>query len=139
MEKKISQSSIHWEAANAAAVAAVRKAREMELRVSVVILDRGGHLVAALRDSPSFHTSGVAEDKAYTAVSFGMPTANWAEFMTNLSPMVQQGLPLRPRTAMFGGGLPIEIDGELVGAIGVSGASEEQDAEIAAAGIAAIA
>ena len=138
MEKKVSQASIHWEAANAAATAAIDKAREMEQNVSVVVLDRGGHVVASLRSSTSFHTLGVAENKAYTAASFGMPTSNWAGFMQQQSPLVQQGLPMLPKMAMFGGGLPIEIEGEIVGAIGVSGASEEQDSEIAAAGIAAI-
>ncbi len=138
MEKIVIQASIHWEAANAAALAAIRKAEELEQKVSVVVLDRGGHVVAALRSSTSFHTGGVAENKAYTAISFGMPTSKWADFMEAQSPLVQQGLPMLPKIAMFGGGLPIEIEGELAGAIGVSGASEEQDAEIASAGIAAI-
>ena len=139
MEKKVNQATIHWEAANAAALAAARKADEMGLKINVAVMERSGHMAAFLRMPGSpFHSIDVATDKAYTAVSFGFPTSGWADFLPTLSEEVRNALPNRPRLAAFGGGVPIEIDGEVVGAIGVSGATEQQDEEIANAGLAAI-
>jgi len=139
MEKKVQQSTIHWEAANALAVAAAEKATEMNVQVNIAVVERGGHLAAFLRmPGAAFHAIDVAMDKAYTAVSFGFPTTMWANILPGLSEQVRAGLSNRPRLAAFGGGIPIEFDGEIVGAIGVSGATEEQDCEIAEAALKAI-
>ena len=100
--------------------------------------DRSGRLTAFLRHpDAAFHSSDIAVDKAYTAVSFGVPTDKWPEIMSTMSEGVQSGMPLRDRFIAFGGGLPISLDGELIGAVGVSGASEEQDQICAEAALAA--
>ena len=80
----------------------------------------------------------IALDKAYTASSFGLPTSQWTEVLKHHSPAVAQGLVARPRFVAFGGGLPIVHQGERIGGIGVSGGSEQQDEEIAQAGLAVL-
>jgi len=88
-------------------------------------------------DAP-LHSIDIAIDKAYTAASFGLATSRWTEVLAEHSAAVRQGLVQRPRFVAFGGGLPIVDNGELTGAVGVSGGSEAQDEEIAKAGLAAI-
>ncbi|WP_454875341.1 GlcG/HbpS family heme-binding protein [Paraburkholderia xenovorans] len=111
----------------------------MEVRICVAIVDVGGNLVAFLRiPGAPLHSISISEDKAYTAVSFGMPTSRWHDEHKTQSEAVRQGLPLRPRFVAFGGGLPICVAGEVIGGIGVSGASEEQDEACAQAALAAM-
>ncbi len=89
-------------------------------------------------DGARFGTLTVSANKAFTAAAFGVPTKA-------LSDLVQPGQPLYGfadaaggRIAAFGGGAPIVRDDEVVGAIGVSGGSVDQDQDIAAAGAAAL-
>lgn len=127
-----------WELAQRAAQGAVSHAASIGVRINVSVLDGGGHPLAFLRmPGAPLHSIAISEDKAYTAVSFGVPTSAWESELQGQSNAVRQGLPLRPRFVMFGGGMPI-LAGELVaGAIGVSGASEQQDEECAVAGLVA--
>lgn len=126
------------EAAALAVSAAVAKARELGARINVAVVDGGGNLAAFLRMPGAFlHSIGIAQDKAYTAVSFGMPTADLYR-LVQADPALRDGLIRRDRMAAFGGGLPIIIDGQLVGGIGVSGASETEDGLCASAGLAAL-
>ncbi|MNY46019.1 hypothetical protein D3C86_1811630 [compost metagenome] len=73
-----------------------------------------------------------------TAVSFAMPTADVGKRLRDAPDHVRQCLILRPRLVPMGGALPLHLGGRLVGAIGVSGASEEQDCDCATAGYDAI-
>lgn len=108
-------------------------------RVSVAVLDAGGHLMAFGRSAGApLHTIELAQDKALTAVSFAMPTADVSHRLRDAPEHVRQCLMLRPRLVPMGGALPFHLHGRLLGAIGVSGASEEQDCECAQAGYAAI-
>lgn len=139
MELSQKHSSIHWEAAHAAVRGSVDKALALGVRVNAAVVDRSGIEIAFLRmPGAALHSMDVARDKAYTAASFGFPTKNWTEVLKSFSEEVQKGIILRPRLVVFGGGLPIRVDGEVIGAIGVSGASEEEDEICAAAGIAAL-
>ncbi len=127
---------IGWEAAQQAVKAAARRAAELGTLINVSVLDAGGNPVAFLRmNGAPLHSISICEDKAYTAVSFGLPTGAWTEVLRGHSEAVRQGLPLRPRFVMFGGGLPVHSNGVVIGAIGVSGGSEEQDEECARAGL----
>ena len=133
------QSSIHWEAAHTAVRAAIDEALALGVRVNAAVVDRSGIEIAFLRmPGAALHSMDVARDKAYTAASFGFPTKDWTQLLKTFSDEVQKGIILRPRLVVFGGGLPIVVDGEVVGAIGVSGASEEEDEVCARAGLAAI-
>jgi uncharacterized protein GlcG (DUF336 family) len=135
----VSLRCIDWRAAHAASGAAVQAAQDMGACVNVAVVDAGGLLAAFLRmPGAPLHSVDIAIDKAYTAVSFGLPTHQWAEALQGHSAAVRDGIVLRPRFVAFGGGLPIVDDGQRIGAIGVSGGSEEQDQSIAQAGLAAL-
>lgn len=139
MNLRIDQPQIHWEAAHRAVEGASRKALELGVKINVAVVDAGGNRLAFLRmNGAPLHSIAIAEDKAFTAASFGLPTDQWSAVLKQHSEAVQRGLPLVQRFVMFGGGVPIRVDGELIGGIGVSGASEEQDGECARAGLAAI-
>lgn len=139
MNKFVNQRLIDYPLAAASCQAAMKKADELGARINVAVVDRGGHLAAFLRHpDAAFHSSDIAVDKAYTAVSFGVPTHKWPQIMSTMSEATQRGMPLRDRFIAFGGGLPISIDGEIIGAVGVSGASEEQDLVCAEAALAAV-
>ncbi|MFJ7882388.1 heme-binding protein [Pseudomonas sp. NPDC096917] len=108
-------------------------------RVSIAVLDAGGHLMAFGRTAGApLHTIELAQDKALTAVSFALPTAEVSNRLRDAPEHVRQCLMLRPRLVPMGGALPFQLGERLLGAIGVSGASEEQDSECAAAGYGAI-
>ena len=83
------------------------------------------------------HSVDIAIDKAFTAASFGFPTAGWKDAVA-ADELLRIGLNQRPRLVMFGGGLPIREGGALIGGIGVSGGSAEQDEACARAGLAAL-
>ncbi len=130
---------IDWHAAHTAVGAAVLAAQDTGARVDVAVVDSSGLLMAFLRmPGAPLHSVDIAIDKAYTAVSFGLPTHQWAEVLQSHSPGVREGIVLRPRFVAFGGGLPMVQAGQRIGAIGVSGGSEEQDQAIAQAGLAAL-
>ena len=114
---------------------AVRTAAAMGVRVNVALVDAGGVLAAFLRmPGAPLHSVEIAIDKAYTAASFGLPTARWHDELKTHSAAVREGIVRAHASVAFGGGQPIVEGGELIGAIGVSGGSEEQDDAIARAG-----
>ena len=121
-------SSITTETALAAVRAGVAKAAEMGWRMNVAVVDRGGNLIAFLRneDAP-LHSTSLAIDKAYTALSFNMSSKDWNQVLGASSDEVRRGIVTRERLVVFGGGLPIRKSGTLLGAIGASGGMEDQD------------
>lgn len=91
-------------------------------RVSVSIVDRSGVLRAMARaDGAGPHTVDSSKKKAYTAASLRRPTTELAELI-NKVPTLQALREVNDQMLMLGGGLPIEIGGEIVGGIGVGGA-----------------
>jgi uncharacterized protein GlcG (DUF336 family) len=127
------------ETALRAAQAALSHCRKQGWQASVAVVDRGGLLQVLLRDRfAGPHTPGVAQDKAWTAASFRMPTTLLAREAQPGQAM--SGLRSHDRVLAAGGGLPIEAGGALFGAIAVSGApGGEADDACAKAGIEAIA
>jgi glc operon protein GlcG len=98
---------------------------------SIAIVDRGGNLLFVERPESTFAGSAmVAYEKAHTAAMFEQPTQNMEnKIKEGRTPLITVGF------VMLEGGVPILINGEVVGAIGVSGAaSSAQDVEIALAG-----
>lgn len=131
----VSHAVIGCDAAARATVAAVAKAREIGVRINVAVCDSAGNLAAFLRMPGAFVQSiDIAIDKAYTSAGFGFPTSQWMQVVEGNEGM-KLGFTSRPRLVVFGGGLPIRIDGQLVGGIGVSGASEAQDEACARAAL----
>ncbi len=118
--------------------AAVAHAQSLGVKINVAVVDNGGNLLAFQRMNGAFlHSISIAEDKAYCAVSFTMPTGAWQSVFDEM-PRLKDGLIHRPRFVTLAGGLTIEHQGQVVGGIGVSGASEEQDEACAAAALAVL-
>ena len=118
--------------------AAVAKARDLGVCENVAILDDGGNLKAFSRmDGAPILTIEMAQNKAYTAL-IGVSTQEFFDFIQG-DPSLLAGIPTLARVAAWGGGFPIKVDGEIVGAIGVSGAPTVQnDVDCARAALALI-
>ncbi|WP_141336801.1 heme-binding protein [Paenibacillus sp. tmac-D7] len=117
---------------------AMSKAKELDIKISIAILDDGGNLAGFIKmDGASLISSQLAQNKAYTAVGFGLPTADWYPIIKD-TPSLLHGLVHTDRMTIFGGGCPIFIEEQLVGGIGVSGGTADQDAECAQAALHAI-
>lgn len=130
--------TIGHELAARAVSAAVAKGVELGCPVVAAVIGAGGELTALLRATGApFPSSQIAQDKAWTAASFRLPTPELYHMVSG-NPALSSGLAARPGIAMFGGGLPIEVGGEFVGAIGVSGGTEDQDTVCANAGLTAV-
>jgi uncharacterized protein GlcG (DUF336 family) len=124
------------EAARQIIAAVQAEARAMRVAMSCAVVDSGDQLVAFERmDAADLVTITLARDKAYTALANRMPTGD-------LAPIVQPGAEFYGyestaggRTIVFAGGMPLELDGVLVGALGVSGGSAAEDQRAADAGV----
>ncbi|MCG8487345.1 MAG: heme-binding protein [Chromatiales bacterium] len=131
----VNEPQIHWRAAADAVAAAVQQAEEMGIKINAAVVDKGGNLLAFQRMNGAFlHSIGISIDKAYTAAGFGFPTHKWMDEIRDI-PQLREGLVHRDRLVIFGGGLPIVSSDQVIGAIGVSGGSEEQDEICARAGL----
>lgn len=101
--------------------------------ICAAVVDRGAHLVSfdRMEQAPLLSVQ-LAQDKAYTVAAFGLATHQWWEMIKAEPPLVH-GLVKTDRLIVFGGGVPITFAGQLVGAIGVSGGSADQDRSVAEA------
>lgn len=108
--------------ANKAVYAAIEACKKDGYRVSASVVDRAGILRAMGRaDGAGPHTVDSSRKKAYTAASVRRPTSELADLITKV-PTLQALRDMNSEILMLGGGLPIEISGDLVGGIGVGGA-----------------
>ncbi|AOW14472.1 cobalamin adenosyltransferase [Hydrogenophaga crassostreae] len=134
----VSSSVITSQAASMACLAAIAHAESLGIRINVAVTDASGTLAGFLRMPSAFlHSIDIAIDKAYTAASFGFPTSQWPELLAG-DEALRLGIVHRPRLVVFGGGLPAKENGALIGGIGVSGGSAEQDEACARAGLEAL-
>ena len=127
-------SPITLEQAKKVLAGAEAEAKKNNWNVVMVVLDSGGNLVMLQRmDGAQFGSIEVAKDKAYSAVAFRRPTKAFDDALA------QGGANLRilrlPGASPLEGGIPIVVDGKLIGAVGVSGVTSAQDAQIGRAGI----
>lgn len=135
METVYEKKSITLEMAKKMIEAAEKKAKEIEVPMVIAVVDESGNLKALTRmDGAALLAVQVAQDKAYTAVGFGMPTDQWYPFIKDDPPLLT-GAPHMSRLIVFGGGYPITVDGTVVGAIGVSGGHYSQDMNCAKAAL----
>lgn len=119
--------------------AALAAARSSGQRCSVAVVDAGGHLNAFARmDGAPVITIQVATDKAYTAAGFGLATEAWHDLIAGDPPLALGAPSQIDRLVTFGGGLPIIVEGVLVGGIGVCGGHWTDDVVIARAGLAVL-
>jgi uncharacterized protein GlcG (DUF336 family) len=138
MANVIKKHSISSELAQKMVDAAVAKARKLGVSENVAIVDDGGNLKAFCRmDGAPILSIEIAQNKAYTAL-FGVSTQELFDFIQG-DPSLLAGMPTLGRLAAWGGGFPIKVDGEIVGAIGLSGAPTVQnDVDCAKAALALV-
>jgi uncharacterized protein GlcG (DUF336 family) len=138
MANVVTKHGISSELAQKMVYAAVAKASELGVSENVAILDDGGNLKAFTRmDGAPILPIEIALNKAYTAL-LGVSTQEFFEFIRG-DPSLLAGIPTLDRVAAWGGGFPIKVDGEIVGAIGVSGAPAVQnDVDCARAALALV-
>jgi len=138
-ENSFQKFSITIEAAERLIKAAEAKAHEMGLAMSIAVCDEDGILKAFRRmDGAALLSVGIAQDKAYTAISFGgLATHEWHDFIKNDPPLLH-GIVKTDRLIVFGGGYPVKTDTGIIGGIGVSGGHYSQDMEVAQAGLEAL-
>ena len=125
--------------ATRALTAALQHAASIEVTVCVAVVDRGGNLVSFARmDGAPLMSAQLAQDKGYSVVAFkGLATREWWDLISD-EPALLHGIVKTARLTVFGGGVAITEGETMVGAVGVSGGSAEQDHEIAEAGAAAV-
>jgi uncharacterized protein GlcG (DUF336 family) len=119
--------------------AAAAKAEEIDVPMNIAVVDAGNNLTAfARQDGAWLGSIDIAQNKAYTARAFDMTSAE-------LGAEAQPGKSLYGIEAsndgnliVFGGGIPLKDGDEIVGAIGVSGGTVDQDEEVAEAGVAGL-
>jgi uncharacterized protein GlcG (DUF336 family) len=139
MADTVNVATITTDAAHRMIAAAEAKATEMSVPMCIAVADPGGNLKAFSRmDGAALLSTQIAQDKAYTAVGFGMPTHGWHDFIKDDAPLAAGAPTGIDRLVIFGGGYPITVDGTVVGAIGVSGGHYTQDQQVAEAGLAAL-
>src|SRR5438093_818085 len=125
---------ITLEQAKKVMVGAEAEAKKNNWNVVIAVLDSGGNVVMLHRmDGAQFGSIEVAREKAYSAVAFRRPTKLLQDLIE------QAGLTMRllrvSGLSPLEGGLPIIVDGKLVGGVGVSGVTSQQDAQIGRAGV----
>jgi len=128
--------SLTLEEARRAIAPGERKALELKIPYSIAVVDAGGGLIAQARmDGAWLGSVDIAIDKAWTARAFDMPT----DSLSRIAQSGQQGFGVNTtndcRVVIFGGGIPVKVNGAVVGAVGASGGLVEQDMLVAQAAL----
>ena len=133
------QQTLTYAGAREAVDAAATRAHALGVPVNIAVVDLAGALLAFARlDGAPLMSGSIAQDKAYTVAAFnGVPTHAWFGLI-EAEPAQREGIVHRDRLVIFAGGVPVTVDGTLVGAVGVSGGAAEQDRQIAEAGAGAM-
>lgn len=119
--------------------AAARRAAGMGVAMDIAVVDDGGHLLAFNRmDGAKLSSVDIAICKAWTAACTRRPTHDYAEIAGPGKPAFGIHVSNGGRFMIVGGGLPITLGGQVVGGIGCSSGTVQQDRDVAAAGIRAL-
>jgi len=130
--------SVNLDQARKAVAAAAAVARKMNLPMAIAVVDTAGQLVAFERmDNTQTGSVAVSQDKAVSAAMFRRPTKVFQDIVAGGGAGLRI-LNLRGASAVEGG-LPLVVDGKIIGAVGVSGGSSDEDGVVAKAGAAALA
>jgi uncharacterized protein GlcG (DUF336 family) len=131
-------STITLDDARRVIAAGEEEARRQQQPMNIAVVDAGGHLLAFARQDGAIRASiDISQRKARTSILMNLPTGD-------LLPLVQPGQELYGLEQLsggmvaFGGGLPVHRNGELVGAVGVSAGSVDQDTQVAQAAVDAL-
>ena len=124
--------NINLDQARKAIAAAVADSRRQNLPMAIAVVDTAGQLVAFERmDNTQTASTAIAQDKAVSAAMYRRPTKVFQDVLA-AGGVGLRVLSLRGANAVEGG-LPLVIDGKIIGAIGVSGGTSEQDGVVAKA------
>jgi len=119
-----------------------RKATELGIPYNIAVADAGGGLAHERMDGAWLGSVDIAINEEWTARAFDMSTDDLSRLTQNGQQNGQQGFGLNTtndsRVVIFGGEIPIEVDGVVIGAVGASGGSVEQDVAVARAAIAGL-
>jgi uncharacterized protein GlcG (DUF336 family) len=119
--------------------AAEAKAASLEVAYNVAVVDAGGHLMAFLRqDGALIGSIDLAIGKATAARLFDRTTARLAELAQPGEPLFGIQESNAGKVIIFGGGIPVVLDGHIVGAVGASAGTVEQDIAVAEAAVAVL-
>ncbi|HXK61378.1 MAG TPA: heme-binding protein [Acidobacteriota bacterium] len=119
--------------------AAEAKAREIGVDMDIAIVDSGANLLCFHRmDGAKITSIDVAINKAFTAAATRLPTSEYSQVAGPGGKAFGIHVSNQGRFMIFGGGLPIVVEGQTIGGIGCSSGSVEQDTEVAQAGIDAL-
>lgn len=137
MEKTFTKACITTELSQIMITAAISKALEIAVPMSIAILDESGRLKAFQQmDGALLISIETSQDKAYSGLS-GLATDELYDYIKQ-TPETLLGMPHIPRLRPIGGGFPIKVDGEIIGAIGIGGGSADQDMVVAKAALAVL-
>src|SRR5438477_11988522 len=115
MDDTFEKSSITSDLAHRIIAAAEAKAHEMGHPFVIAVVDESGVLKAFSRmDGAALLSVQVAQDKAYTAVGFGLSTDGWHDFIKDDPPLAAGATTGIDRLVVFGGGYPIKSDGQII-------------------------
>jgi uncharacterized protein GlcG (DUF336 family) len=122
----VTQKTVSLALAQTIAQAALEQCQSMGFKVAVAVVDRGGQMIVLLRgDGAGLHTPEGAERKAFTARTFSQPSADFVKRLVDRPDTV--GSRFYTRVLALGGGLPIKVGNEVIGAVGVSGSPGKDD------------
>jgi len=132
------QRDITWKLGLAIAEGAIAECAKTNVPITVAVLDRAGRVrVFIASDNPSPHNFELARRKAYTARTFRRPSLQWAQETKDGADLAGQRQ--LAEVIPLGGGVPINVGNDTIGAVGVSGSSQTGDEACAKAGVAAVA
>src|ERR1700720_2510167 len=131
-------SHVKLEDARRIIAAAEKKAHEISQPMNIAVADEGGNLVAHVRmDNAWIGSIDISMKKAYTSRAFDIETKELPKHSQSGGEFFAIHVSNNGNIFIFAGGIPLKLDGKVVGAIGVSGGSGDQDNAVAAAGAAA--
>lgn len=136
MPDLITEQTIGLDTAKELIEAAEEKAEEIEVPMNIAVVSNEGSLIAFEKmDGAWLASIDIAISKAFTAAALQTATANLAEAVQPNQSLFGLNTTNDGRLVVFGGGIPLTQDGDVVGAIGVSGGTVDQDITVAEAGV----
>ncbi|RYG73441.1 heme-binding protein [Lentibacillus cibarius] len=112
------------------------EAANIGVQMVISVMDDGGNLIATHRMDDAWLASvDIARNKAWTSVALKMPTSNLEDATVPNAELWGLNTTNQGKIVVFGGGIPLEKDGKVLGAIGVSGGAVPQDVQVAEAGV----
>jgi uncharacterized protein GlcG (DUF336 family) len=116
--------------------ASEQEAKKIGVQMVISIVDEGGNLIAVHRMDDAWLASiDIAQNKAWTSVALKMPTSNLEEATVPNAELYGLNTTNQGRIVVFGGGIPLEKDGKVIGAVGVSGSTVDHDVQVAQAAV----